>query len=61
MIDYNDLYSKVHVLLLTFITPRKEYINSFELDAAYYLFTPGYSQDVMLKVTIVNLKLNLRY
>ena len=63
MIYFNELYSKVDVLLIAcmFQTSRKEYINVFELNPALYLFTPGYSYDAMLKVTIVNLKLNLRY
>ena len=43
MKDYHDLYLKVDVLLLTcvFETFRKESLNSFELDPAYYLSTPG--------------------
>ena len=39
MKDYHDLYLKVDVLLLAcgFETFRKESMNSFELDSAYYL------------------------
>ena len=45
MKDYHDLYLKVNVLLLTcvFETFEKRIHNSFELDPAYYLSTPGYS------------------
>ena len=32
-------------------------INSFELNPAYYLSTPGYSQDAILSFTENNLKL----
>ena len=35
----------------------KKSINSFEFDPAYYLSTPGYKGDVMLKFIDVNLKL----
>ena len=50
---------QVCVLLLTcmFETFRKESINSFEFDPAYYLSTPGYSWDAMLRFTDVNVKL----
>ena len=40
-----------------FETFRKESINFFELDPAPYLSTPGYSWDVMLSFTDVDLKL----
>ena len=40
-----------------FETSRKESVNSFELDPAPYLSAPGYSWDVMLSLTDVNLKL----
>ena len=36
---------------------RKESINSFELDAAHYLYTSGYCYDAMLRFTDVNVKL----
>ena len=57
--DYHDLYLKVDILLLAcpFETFRKESLNSFELDPAHYLSTPGDSWDGMLKFTDVNLKL----
>ena len=50
---------KVDVLLLVcvFETFRKESINSFELDPARYLSTPGYSWGAMLKFTDVTTKL----
>ena len=59
MKDYHDLYLKVDILKLGFLfeTSRKESVNSFELDPAPYLSTPGYSWDVMLSLTDVNLKL----
>ena len=38
-------------------TVRKESTNSFELDPAHYLSTPGYSWDGMLRFIDVNLKL----
>ena len=58
MKDYHDLYLKVDVLLLAcvFETFRKDSINYFELDAAHYLSTPGYSWDAMLRFTDVNLR-----
>ena len=34
-----------------------KYINSFELDPAHYVSTPGYSWDTMLKFIVFNLKL----
>ena len=57
MEDYHDLHLKVDVLLLAcvFETFRSKSINSFELDPAYYLSTPGYSWDAMLRFTDVNL------
>ena len=57
--DYHDLYLKVDVLLLAwmFETFKKESINSFELDADHYLFTPSYSWNAMLKFVDFNLKL----
>ena len=56
---YNNLYLQVDVLLLTcvFGNFRKESINSFELDPAYYLSTPGYCWDAMLRFTNVNSKI----
>ena len=56
---YLDLYLKVDLLLLAYMFEsfRKVCINSFELDPAYYLSTPGYSWDAMLRFTDVNLKL----
>ena len=59
MKEYHDLYLKVDVLLLAcvFETFRIESINSFELDPAYYLSTPGYSWDALLRFTDANLKL----
>ena len=54
-----NLLLKVDVSLLTcvFKTFRKVSINSFELDAANYLSTPGYDWDGMLRFTDVTLKL----
>ena len=60
MKDYHDLYLKVHVLLMVcvFETFRKESMNSFELDPAYYLSTCSYySCNAMLRFTDANLKL----
>ena len=59
MKDFYDLFLKVDVLLLVhvFETFRKVFINSFELDLADYLSTPGYSWDAMLRFADVNLKL----
>ena len=56
---YNELYLKVDVLLLAYMfeTFRKESINSFKLDPAHYLSTPGYSKDVILRFAAFNLKL----
>ena len=55
MEDYHDFNLKVYVLLLAcvFKTFRKESINSFELDPAHYLSTPGCSWDAMLRFTDV--------
>ena len=49
---------KIDVLLLACVFKyfRKESINSFELDPANYLSTPGYSWDAMLRFADVNLK-----
>ena len=57
--DYHDLYLEVDVLSLAcvFEAFRKESINSFELDPAHYLSTPGYSWDAMLRFADVNVKL----
>ena len=43
MKNYHDLYLKVDVLLLAcvFENFRKQSINSFELDPAHHLSTPG--------------------
>ena len=59
MKGYLDLYLKVDLLLLAYMFEsfKKVCINSFELDPAYYLSTPGYSWDAMLRFTDVNLKL----
>ena len=56
---YHDLHLHGDVLLIVcvFETFRNECINSFELDPAYYLLTPGYSWDAMLRFTDVTLKL----
>ena len=45
--DYHDFYLKIDVLMLACVFEifREECINSFELDPAYYLSTPGYSWD----------------
>ena len=47
------------VLLLcdVFEVFRVKYINSFELDPAHYVSTPGYSWDTMLKFIVFILKL----
>ena len=42
-----------------FETFKKESINCFELEPVYYLSTTSYSQDVMLRLKGVNLKLLL--
>ena len=59
MKDYHDLYLKVDVLLLACVFEifGKESINSFELEPAYYVSTPSYSWDAMLRFTDINLKL----
>ena len=57
MKDCQDLNLKVDVLLLACETIRKEFINSFELDYAYYLSSPGYSWDTKLRFADVYLKL----
>ena len=59
MKDYHHLYLKVAVLWLASVFQKfiKESINSFELDPAHYLSTPGYSWDAMLRFTDINLKL----
>ena len=53
------LFLKVDVSLLAcvFKTFRKVSINSFELDPAHYLSTPGYDWDAVVRFTDVNLKL----
>ena len=53
------MYLKVDVLLLIplFETFRKKSINSFEFDPTYYLSTPSYTWDAMLRFTDVTLKL----
>ena len=59
MKDFLNMYLKVYVLLLAdvFENFTNDSINSFELDPAHYLFTPGFSWNVMLRVKGVNLKL----
>ena len=59
MKDYHDLCLKVDVLLLAcgFETFRKESMNSFELDSAYYLSTPDYIWDALLRSSGFNLRL----
>ena len=56
---YHDLYLQFDVFLLAcvFETLRRESINSTELNPSYYLSTPGYSWDAMLRFTDVSLKL----
>ena len=58
MKNRNDLYLKCDVLFLADVseTFRKVSINSFELDPAHYLSTPGYSWDAVLRFTTVKLK-----
>ena len=53
------MYLKDDVLLLIplFETFRKKSINSSELDPTYYLSTPSYTWDAMLRFTDVTLKL----
>ena len=46
MKDYHNLHLKVDFLLLVCLS-KKESINSFAIDPAHYLSTPGYSWDVM--------------
>ena len=57
--DYHDLYLKVDVLLLAcgFEIFRKESMNSCELDSAYYLSTPDYIWDALLRSSGFNLRL----
>ena len=45
MENYHDLYLRVDVLLLAYVsaTFRKEFINSFKLDPAHPLSTASYS------------------
>ena len=59
MRDYHDLYLTVSVLLFAYAFGNftEEPFNSFELDLAPYLSLPGYSQEIMLNFTDVNLKL----
>ena len=59
MKDYRNLNLKMDLLLLAAVFEifRIESINSFELDPAHYLSTPGYIWDAILRFTVVNLKL----
>ena len=52
------MYLNVDILLVScvFETFRKESLILFDLDLAYYLSTPGYSWDPMLRFTDANLK-----
>ena len=57
--DYHDLYLKTDVLLLTdifekFISTCLEY---YGLDCCHYFSSPGLSQDVLLKMTGIELEL----
>ena len=55
----HDLNLKVDVLLLVrvFETFRNASINSFDLDPAHCLSSPGYSCDALLRFTDINLRL----
>ena len=57
--NYCDLYLNINILLLAIVLKiiKVESINSFGLDPAHYLSTPGYSWDAMLRFTDANLKL----
>ena len=59
MKDYHDMYLKCDVVKLADVVEnfRKESINSFELDPAPHLSTPGYSWHTILRFTGVSLKL----
>ena len=59
MKDFLDSYLKVYVLLLADVLEnlRNDSINSFELNLAHYLFTPGFSWDLMLGFKCLYLKL----
>ena len=59
MKGYHGLYLKVDAFLLTcmFKNFRKESINSFELDSAYYLPTSSYICDELPRFKAVDLKL----
>ena len=57
--DYHDLYLKTDVLLLAdvFEIFRKTAMTTYGLDPAWYYTLPGYSWDVMLKMTNISLEL----
>ena len=56
MEDYNELYLKIDVSVLTFWkTFWKKSINSFELDLTHYLSSPCNSWNTVLRFTDVNL------
>ena len=59
MKDYHDLYLINNFVVLPCVSKafRKKSMNSFHLDPAYYLSTPGYSWNAMLTFADVNLKL----
>ena len=59
--DYCDLYLNINVLLLAIVLKiiKVESTNSFGIDPAHYLSTPGYSWDVMLRFTDANLKVSI--
>ena len=55
MEDYNELYLKIDVSVLTFWkTFWKKSINSFELDLTHYLSSPCNSWNTVLRFTDVN-------
>jgi len=53
--EYNDLYLKTDVLLLTDIF--ENFRKSYRLDPAYYYTLPGFTSDAMLKHTGINFEL----
>jgi len=59
--EYSALYLKTDILLLAdiFENFRDTYIKSYSLDPAYYYILPGFTWDVMLKHTCINLLIDM--